>query len=234
MSNLIYLVDLDSTDDEIDRHVNALVKIDIDLKDNARILETQRAIDKIGYIFSAQETKRKDLELIFETTQAKVSSTENKLYGGSIRNPKELEDLQLELNSLKERQSSEEDLYLSAMEQAEDTGRKLSKLEEMLKNLEETWDQDQIRLNKQKDETNTSLGELRNKRETISMNIDHPSLSLYARVRNQRNGTAVARVERGMCQGCNITLPTKTVQLAKNQDRPMQCPSCSRLLYITG
>ena len=33
MSNLIYLVDLDSTDDEIDRHVNALVKIDIDLKD---------------------------------------------------------------------------------------------------------------------------------------------------------------------------------------------------------
>ena len=152
MSNLIYLVDLDSTDDEIDRHVNALVKIDIDLKDNARILETQRAIDKIGYIFSAQETKRKDLELIFETTQAKVSSTENKLYGGTIRNPKELEDLQLELNSLKERQSSEEDLYLSAMEQAEDTGRKLSKLEEMLKNLEETWDQDQIRLNKQKDE----------------------------------------------------------------------------------
>ena len=91
MSNLIYLVDLDSTDDEIDRHVNALVKIDIDLKDNARILETQRAIDKIGYIFSAQETKRKDLELIFETTQAKVSATENKLYGGTIRNPKELE-----------------------------------------------------------------------------------------------------------------------------------------------
>ena len=115
MSNLNYLFDLDTTDDEIERHVKALSKIDIDLKDNARILETKIAIEKIGNIFSTQDTKRKDLELIFETTQAKVSSTENKLYGGTIRNPKELEDLQLELNSLKERQSSEEDLYLFSL-----------------------------------------------------------------------------------------------------------------------
>lgn len=234
MNNLNYLFDLDTTDDEIERHVKALSKIDIDLKDNARILETQRAIEKIGNIFSTQDTKRKDLELIFESTQSKVASTENKLYGGTIRNPKELEDLQSELNSLKDRQSNEEDSYLIAMEQAEDTGQKLTKLEDMLRNLEKVWDQDQIRLNEEKNNSTTSLGELRSKRESISTNIDQISLSLYSRVRNQRNGTAVARVERGICQGCNITLPTKTVQQAKNQDRPMQCPSCSRLLYITG
>lgn len=234
MNNLNYLFDLDTTDDEIERHVKALSKIDIDLKDNARILETQRAIEKIGNIFSTQDTKRKDLELIFESTQSKVASTENKLYGGTIRNPKELEDLQSELNSLKDRQSNEEDSYLIAMEQAEDTGQKLTKLEDMLRNLEKVWDQDQIRLNEEKNNSTTSLGELRSKRESISTNIDQISLSLYSRVRNQRNGTAVARVERGICQGCNITLPTKTVQQAKNQDGPMQCPSCSRLLYITG
>lgn len=234
MNNLNYLFDLDTTDDEIERHVKALSKIDIDLKDNARILETKRAIEKIGNIFSTQDTKRKDLELIFETTQSKVASTESKLYGGTIRNPKELEDLQSELNSLKDRQSNEEDSYLIAMEQAEDTGQKLTKLEDMLRNLEKVWDQDQIRLNEEKNNSTTSLVELRSKRESISTNIDQISLSLYSRVRNQRNGTAVARVERGICQGCNITLPTKTVQQAKNQDRPMQCPSCSRLLYITG
>ena len=234
MNNLNYLFDLDTTDDEIERHVKALSKIDIDLKDNARILETKRAIEKIGNIFSTQDTKRKDLELIFETTQSKVTSTESKLYGGTIRNPKELEDLQSELNSLKDRQSNEEDSYLIAMEQAEDTGQKLTKLEDMLRNLEKVWDQDQIRLNEEKNNSTTSLVELRSKRESISTNIDQISLSLYSRVRNQRNGTAVARVERGICQGCNITLPTKPVQQAKNQDRPMQCPSCSRLLYITG
>ena len=142
--------------------------------------------------------------------------------------------MQSELNSLKDRQSNEEDSYLIAMEQAEDTGQKLTKLEDMLRNLEKVWDQDQIRLNEEKNNSTTSLVELRSKRESISTNIDQISLSLYSRVRNQRNGTAVARVERGICQGCNITLPTKTVQQAKNQDRPMQCPSCSRLLYITG
>ena len=52
MNNLNYLFDLDTTDDEIERNVKALSKIDIDLKDNARILETQRAIEKIGNIFS--------------------------------------------------------------------------------------------------------------------------------------------------------------------------------------
>ncbi len=234
MSNLDYLFNLDFTDDEIDRHVSALEKIDTELKDNARILETRRAIEKVGDIFSRQDTNRRNLELIFETTQAKVSSTETKLYGGTIKNPKELEDLQLELNILKQRQSNEEDSYLIAMEQAEDTGQKLTKLQNMLTNLEKVWDQDQVRLNEEKINAIASLGELRDKRESISINIDQVSLSLYARVRNQRNGTAVALVERGICQGCNITLPTKTVQQASNQDRLTQCPNCSRLLYITG
>jgi predicted nucleic acid-binding Zn-ribbon protein len=232
MSLLNDLYDLDGIDDEIDRQVEVISKIDLDLKGNNKIIEVQRAVQKTKSIFSNQDIKRRDLELSAETIQSKVTSVEVKLYGGSVRNPKELEDLQLELNNLKVRKETEENSYLEAMGEAEETGSKLAKLEHMLQELEDSWENDQKRLAVEKLVADRSLIDLKEKRNAMSLMIDARSLFIYDRVRLKRKGQAVARVERGICQGCNISLPTNTVQQARMQEVLLQCPSCTRLLYV--
>ena len=107
-----------------------------------------------------------------------------------------------------------------------------AKLEKMLQQLESSWKDDQERLAGEKLAADQCLVELRDRRSAISVNIDSQSLFIYDRVRLKRKGQAVARVERGICQGCNITLPTNTVKQARMQEFLMQCPSCTRLLYV--
>ena len=48
--------------------------------------------------------------------------------------------------------------------------------------------------------------------------------------RRAKAGRAVARVERGTCQGCRITLPTHLVQRVRAGGMLVQCPSCERIL----
>jgi hypothetical protein len=56
-------------------------------------------------------------------------------------------------------------------------------------------------------------------------------LALYERLRPLKRGQAVARIERGVCGGCRITLPTTVQQRARAGGQVLRCPSCERILY---
>ncbi len=72
--------------------------------------------------------------------------------------------------------------------------------------------------------------EVKRQNQTSLVSPEH--LNLYDSLRSKRQGQAVVKVERGLCQGCRISLPTKVVQLARTAQKPVQCPSCSRILYV--
>jgi hypothetical protein len=60
--------------------------------------------------------------------------------------------------------------------------------------------------------------------------LDSEALDTYERVKLSR-GQAVAKVERGECQGCHIAVPTSQWQRVKAGDL-IQCNSCSRILCV--
>jgi len=43
----------------------------------------------------------------------------------------------------------------------------------------------------------------------------------------------VVKVERGMCQGCRISLPMSVLQKARSGFDVVQCVSCERILYVS-
>ena len=61
---------------------------------------------------------------------------------------------------------------------------------------------------------------------------DRVWLNLYSILRERRDGSAVATVERSMCQGCRITLPRNIIQKARNPEELVQCVSCERILVL--
>jgi predicted nucleic acid-binding Zn-ribbon protein len=73
-------------------------------------------------------------------------------------------------------------------------------------------------------------GALDAERERWTTGMDKLSLQLYENLRLKRQGRAVARVERGTCQGCRIGLPTHLVQRVRTGAMLVQCPTCERIL----
>ena len=55
---------------------------------------------------------------------------------------------------------------------------------------------------------------------------------MYESLLKTRDGSAVAKVERGMCQGCRLTLPTLELQRARSSEGIARCGSCGRILYV--
>jgi predicted nucleic acid-binding Zn-ribbon protein len=64
--------------------------------------------------------------------------------------------------------------------------------------------------------------------------VDPKTLSFYDALRAKHQGRAVAKVERGTCGGCRISLPMSLLQRARSGSHVMvQCSSCERILYVS-
>ena len=62
--------------------------------------------------------------------------------------------------------------------------------------------------------------------------MDAAALSIYQALRERWQGPAVAIVERGLCQGCRITLPMSVLQKARSGLGLVRCVNCERILLV--
>ena len=227
------LYDLLGVDEDIGRHNQTIASLDAALADTQRLVETRQAVEETRDTLRKQQTERRDLEMTVDASQTKAGEVEAKLYGGIVRNPRELEDLQTELNLLRAQQKRHEETLLQSLEGVEETEGSLVALETTLEEMESSWQQDEARMLDERSNLQKDLAQLQKKRDGMSALVSPVHLSLYDTLRSTRQGLAVVKVERGSCQGCRITLPTRVVQQARTSPEPVKCPSCSRILYVS-
>ena len=227
------LYDLVGIDGGLERCRQSIASIDETLADDRQLRERRRAVEAARVVLGRQETVRRDLELSIGSFQEKGKELEEKLYGGSVRNSRELEGMNLELNLLRENQRKQEEELLSALEKIDETERKLGGFEGALREIETSRVQQREQLLTERAQLETESAALEERRGSVTSQVSVEHLRLYDRLCAARQGQAVARVERGVCRGCRISLPTRVVQQARTSQRLMQCPSCSRILYVS-
>ena len=160
----------------------------------------------------------------------KISAVEEKLYSGRIGNPKELADLQHEVETLKARRNQLEDKALAIMEQVELATASVASQSNELKALEAEWRNQQQQLSTEIEQLKTILSEFNHKRQLLLAKIDPQAVEFYNELKKQK-GTAVAKVEQGICCGCRISLPITELQRARG-DSLVRCSSCGRILFL--
>ena len=227
------LYDLLGVDEEIDRHNQSIASLSAALEDTRQLEETRQAVEETRDTLRKQQVERRDLELTAEASQQKSAEVEGKLYGGTVKIPRELQDLQDELNMLRELQRKHEESLFQALEVVEETEGSLNVLEGSLQEMEASWQVEKARMLEERSGLQESLVQLQKKRDGMTALVSPVHLTMYDGLRSTRQGLAVARVERGTCQGCRITLPTRVVQQARTSAEPVKCPSCSRILYAS-
>lgn len=192
----------------------------------ARALTEERAA-------AAHEAERRlrDLEFAVQALAEKIVPLEQKLYGGAIGNPKELADLQQDIESLQRRKRTLEDETLDAMAALEDAQAALAEARAGLEALRSQWEAEQARHRATLEEARADLEALEGDRRRRAAAIPPDLLSLYETLRRTRGGRAVARIERATCGGCRISLPMNVQQRARQPGALIRCPSCERILY---
>jgi len=161
---------------------------------------------------------------------SKLTTAEGKLYSGRIKDPKELTNLQREVDGLRIRRDQLEDKALAIMDRVELSTTSVATLSDELKTLEAEWHSQQQQLSTNMEQLKTTLSDLKHKRQLLSVKIDPQAIELYQELKKQRR-QAVAKVEQGICRGCRISLPTTELQRARG-DSLVQCSSCGRILFL--
>jgi len=233
MTTAAELFALQETDLAIDGAVARLIEVEAQLGETEELIEARQRLDQCRERLRPLEERQKGLDWEAEEVRGKAAAIENKLYGGTVRNPKELEDFQADLTSLRGQLSKREDALLEVMLELEDAEAGLRQAEATLTEVEESWKAQQTSLQETRSKLKEEIEGLEAKRTRQVDGMDAAALSLYQVLRERHQGTAVAVVERGLCQGCRISLPMSIVQKARAGAGLVQCVSCERILLVS-
>jgi hypothetical protein len=232
MSKAETLYRLQTIDLEIDERNRRLKEVGASLAGNEELQRVRQALQDGEGKLTRQRTKLRDRELEMQSLTNKIVSVEDRLYGGRIKNPKELANLQEEVQSLKRRKGELEDQVLEAMIEVEESEASVMEQRERLARLEEEWQEAQARLSIEQSKLIGRLSQLKAQRSALQRTIEAGDLALYEDLRRRRGGRAVALLEGELCQGCKVTVPTKKAQQARQGDALTLCGSCERILYV--
>ena len=222
---------------EIDSAVEAtkasLTAVEEQLGESEELIAGRQAVEEGRDAVEDVSKQQRELEWQVDDLRPRLSDVEGKLYGGSVRNPKELASIQEEANILRGQLRRREDELLDLMVRVEERQTALREAEESLTEVEGRWRQDQKELTSEKEKLEGELAGLEERRRQQSGLIEARVLALYDNLWERRQGRAVAKVERGMCGGCRISLPMTVLQKARSGMDVVQCVSCERILYVS-
>ena len=223
---------LQQTDLALDSALARLAEIEAQLGESDGLISAREWFEAAAERVRQLKSTQSDLEFEADDVRAKVATVETKLYGGEVTDSRELSDLDTDLKSLKNNLRTREDALLTSLEETEEGEATADQTRSVLADIEARWSAGQARFEAEKADLEPEIERLRAAREEQSTAADRAALSLYDVLRNRRDGSAVANVERGMCQGCRITLPRNIVQKARDPRALVQCVSCERILVF--
>src|SRR5262245_20321565 len=85
------------------------------LTNDSAVNAARQTVESAIKAVSPLRAKVRDLELEIQTTAQKSKSTEQQLYSGSVKNPKTMQEMQQEIESLKHRGEQLDERLLEAM-----------------------------------------------------------------------------------------------------------------------
>lgn len=231
MSAALGLYRLQQVDSQID-HARAR------LKAIQQTLENDVELRALTGRCTAAESKLREAERLLklseqevEKQRIKIQQTEASLYGGLVHNPKELQDLQKDVASLKRHLETLENRELEAMEAAENAQKDFETAQAELERLTVGRGEQFRDLGEESVTLNRNLERYSSERLAVVQDISAQTLNVYEQLRRQRRGIAVTTLSDSSCSACGTTLTASQQQSAHSTSQLFYCPSCGRILY---
>jgi predicted nucleic acid-binding Zn-ribbon protein len=224
------LYQLQELDLEIESNQRALEQVISQLGESQAVLKAKARLESEQERLEGLKHQQHSAEWEIDDITNKIAAAEESLFSGRIKNPKELSSLQQEVELFKARRDQLEEKALGVIDQVEQAEAGVAKTNSELETLTADWQRQQKQLAEEKARLQTLLADLKQKWQRLSEQIEPETVEFYQQLRKGK-GTAVARVEQGICRGCRISLPTTDLQRVRGKNL-VQCSSCGRILFL--
>jgi len=170
-----------------------------------------------------------------EQVRARVGRDRVRLDAGQVNSPRELENLQSEIESLLRRQSDLEDVELDVMERLEAAQARLKEAGAERAAI----GTEAAAVVARRDGALAEIAEQSEaaaaRRDAVIAEEPTDLIDLYERLRAQHGGVGAAALRRGQCQGCHLSLNTVDLNAirAAADDDVLRCEECRRILVRT-
>jgi len=148
-----------------------------------------------------------------------------------IKNIKELQALQREIDQIKQSNIELEEALIQIMVEIDGIKANIKAKEDEMAQIQGEWQQKQQELQSQITGIDRAVSEAATRRQTIASQVAGDLISRYELIFSRRGGTAVVEVAGGICQGCYMNIPPQLGNEIIKSDKVHLCPSCQRILY---
>lgn len=225
------LHELQQIDLNLENITQLLVELERQLSVNSELEDARGLADANRKRLAEFQSQQKSAEWLVDDLQAKLKPLQQKLYAGSVQNPKDLVNLQQQVAHLNNQVRDEEDKVLEIMDKVETLQKQISAGSDHVEELEKQWEVTKKRLMAQQTQLSEDLQCAERSRVDLANSIDPDHLLVYESLRAKKQGQAVAKIEQGRCQGCRIAVPVSELTQARSGEL-VRCGSCGRVLCL--
>ncbi len=173
--------------------------------------------------------KKKEREQQLDDVNEKIRKLKARI--SEIKTNKEYQAHLKEIESAEKEQRSVEDEVLVVMEALDSTQREVKTLEVKVRAEEEKINAFRKKLQEEATAIEGEINDLRLRRGAYVKALDSDMYGIYTKLFETKRGLAVVETRGEVCRGCNMNIPPQLFVEIKKNEKIIQCPQCSRILY---
>ncbi|NDJ79266.1 MAG: hypothetical protein GYB65_23695 [Chloroflexi bacterium] len=232
MSQPRALYRLQKIDLDLDTRRKRVRVIKEEVEGNTELNQARVAVTQLEEALGPQQARGKDLDLEIQSVSAQSKQLNDQLYGGSVSNPKELEDIQDKIAELGRRRDDLETDLLETMDNVEELQTSLGEAQTTLDQLEGDWADTRQALASEYKRLRQEIKQLKVERETALGDVSPENRDIYSTLRKQKRGQAVAVLNGETCARCGVGQTTTAAQQVRQGEALVYCFGCGRILVV--
>ncbi|MEM9953828.1 MAG: hypothetical protein AAF846_19620 [Chloroflexota bacterium] len=212
-------------------HKARLTEIERDLANHAPVKKAQANLQQAEEALKPLQTQLRDLELQVQSTIQKRERSQQQLYSGAISNPKELQDIEQNIESLQRRQADLEDKQLELMLEVETAQETRETAETHLETVMAQMASSNQDLLEEKETLESELVTLGTDRQKLTAALPADYFALYQDLQPKMGFRPIAQLtDEQACSICGVQQTSLHAQQIKQSDDLLRCSSCNRIL----
>jgi predicted nucleic acid-binding Zn-ribbon protein len=198
----------------------------------AKVVEFKTLEKRTEGAARAIDVRVRHLEDEVAALRTKMEREQKKLLSGEVTNPKELNAIAMEMDSLRRRADALEGQELAEMAKREQASGQTAKVRAAI-------DAAHVREAELVEEFKrdgggilAELEKLTGQREKLAASLPAELAETYASLRSAKHGIAVGRLEGDACSVCQVNIPAHRLEGLVSGPDVGTCPLCQRLLVV--
>lgn len=225
------LYELQQLDLQLAKAQKAKASLDDGSSKKQQVESARAEVEKADKLLHEATSEMHDKDLNLKSVEEKQKSFRDKLYGGTVSNPKELDNMEKEVEMLGRQKDKLEERILELLDMVEERKTILASAQAASKQQEDEYAAYMQKLRDDGAALDARIRALSADREKTLPSVDPALFKRYTSMKAHAGGVVVAKLEDGHCSACHTQMTSGFVRTVQADKELNTCDNCGRMLY---